>query len=551
MGEVAGRLQRAREAYAEHDWPTAYSLLREEQEIGGLAPEDLQVLGDAAWWLGLIREVLEITEDCFDAFLGAGDVEQAALAALENGFNWFMRGEPVIGSGWLSRARQLLDDLPEGFGHGLMVWMDASERLETGDTDGALAAARRLRDMAGHLEAPVLGCFGLAMEGLIEIRGGEVARGLGMLDEAMLPVVAGRVEPGWAGNLYCQMMSICHQLADVDRARHWTEVTSRFCEGFPSAVMFVGICRVHRTQLLRTGGEWDLARQQATDASVELADMNVEAVGEAHYELAEIHRLRGELTEARSACEEARRRGRDPEPGHSLLLLAEDHPAEAVESIRRVLSEVSDPLRRTRLLMAQVEIACAVGDERVADAAAQELDSLAATYRTAGFRAWADHARGLARLRQGREAEALEALSSARGGYQAMGAVYDEAVARSLLSLAHEALGDASTASAELNAATQTFELLRAEPPRRWSTEPVGAVTPLPGGLTPREAEVLLAISAGSTNRQVAASLVISEATVARHLANIFAKIDVASRTAAAAWAHRNGLAQAGRRTRT
>ena len=69
------------------------------------------------------------------------------------------------------------------------------------------------------------------------------------------------------------------------------------------------------------------------------------------------------------------------------------------------------------------------------------------------------------------------------------------------------------------------------------------APRPLPGGLTAREAEVLRAASptARPTGRSPTA-LTISDKTVSRHLANIFAKIGVSSRTAAAAWAREHGL---------
>ena len=62
-------------------------------------------------------------------------------------------------------------------------------------------------------------------------------------------------------------------------------------------------------------------------------------------------------------------------------------------------------------------------------------------------------------------------------------------------------------------------------------------------GLTPRELEVLTLVAAGRTNREISDELFISEKTVARHLTNIFNKIDAESRTQAAAWAFRNGLA--------
>jgi ATP/maltotriose-dependent transcriptional regulator MalT len=70
-----------------------------------------------------------------------------------------------------------------------------------------------------------------------------------------------------------------------------------------------------------------------------------------------------------------------------------------------------------------------------------------------------------------------------------------------------------------------------------------GPAPPLPGGLTTREAEVLRHVAAGETDRQIAAALVLSEATVGRHLANIYAKLGVTSRAAATAFALRHGLA--------
>jgi DNA-binding NarL/FixJ family response regulator len=54
--------------------------------------------------------------------------------------------------------------------------------------------------------------------------------------------------------------------------------------------------------------------------------------------------------------------------------------------------------------------------------------------------------------------------------------------------------------------------------------------------------EVLRQVATGLSNRDASRALSISEATVRRHLANIYLKLGVGSRTAAAAWAHEQGL---------
>jgi len=63
-----------------------------------------------------------------------------------------------------------------------------------------------------------------------------------------------------------------------------------------------------------------------------------------------------------------------------------------------------------------------------------------------------------------------------------------------------------------------------------------------PAGLTEREAEVLGLVAEGRSNAQIATALVLSDRTVARHLSNIFTKLDVGSRTAAAAFAFEHDL---------
>ena len=100
-------------------------------------------------------------------------------------------------------------------------------------------------------------------------------------------------------------------------------------------------------------------------------------------------------------------------------------------------------------------------------------------------------------------------------------------------------LGDEESAAAELASARALAALGAARPRRR---RPSCSPGHLPGGLTAREAEVLRLVAAGRSNPEIAATLFLSEKTVARHLSNIFTKLDVPSRTAAAAYAFDHGL---------
>lgn len=106
------------------------------------------------------------------------------------------------------------------------------------------------------------------------------------------------------------------------------------------------------------------------------------------------------------------------------------------------------------------------------------------------------------------------------------------------MGLACRELGDEETAGLELEAARDVFAGLGAGPDLARAEALLGPTRPRDvAGLTPRELEVLRLVAAGSSNREIAVMLVISEHTVARHLQNIFAKLGVSSRTAAGAFA--------------
>lgn len=502
---------------------------------------------DAAWWDGRVTEYLDAAEEAYARHLDEDDRRAAAMSAIGTAVTLLLRGDEVVGSGWLGRAERLLVELPEGPEHGYLRYVTEVEGgLEGGDFDAVVAAAEEVRRIGREHGDPNLVAGAATGEGRAKLKRGEVAEGSKLLDEAMVAVLHGDLDREWAGNIYCHLMAACHEVADVGRAAEWTERTSDWLAEQRSAALFTGICRVHRSQVLQSAGSWEQAEQEAARVCDELDHLSIESVAEAHYQLGELKRLRGQLDEAESAYEQARDRGRDPQPGLALLRLTQGRPDQAAASIGAAIRGASDRIGRARLSIAQVEIALAQDDLDSARVACAELENAADAYGTSGLEAAALHWRGALVLAEGRPDEALPALRAACRRWHRLRAPYDAARSSVLLARAYRQLGDHDAATSELASARAAFEQLGAgievrtveELAAGWS----GRGRPLPAGLTEREAEVLGLVATGKTNREVAEDLTLSEKTIARHLSNIFTKLGVATRTEAAAFAYEHGL---------
>jgi DNA-binding NarL/FixJ family response regulator len=537
--DVTATLDAARAAYEKRQWAQARTGFLAARAAGPLSAEDMAALADTAWWEGAIDQSLSAGEEAYRLFLQDDDprARSAAMLAIDIGFSWFLRGEEALGSGWISRAQRLLDGEEDCAEHGYVQSLAIDEALAMADFDGAIEAARTVAGIGTRHGDETLCAYALVGEGVALIKQGRVRQGLAALDEAMLPVVAGRVRPTWAGNIYCQLMSVCHELADLRRAGQWTDATARWCEGFSDAVMFLGVCRVHRAQLLQVHGQWALAEEEIAEVCRDLASMNVGAVGLALYELGEIRRMRGDLGGAAAAYAEAHEHGKDPHPGLALVWVAEGNPSVAVNALAACETTSKDPLVKTRLWEALVEAAVAAGNLATARVAADALDEAAATYASPGLVAAAAQSRGLFCLAAGDTAVAIDALRAARRNWRELDAPYRVARARLELAEALERSGDERGASLERDAAAAALARLGATAPMPTQGRPA-----LPDGITRREAEVLALVAQGLTNREVADRLVLSERTVARHLANLYTRIGVTSRTAATTYAHRHGL---------
>lgn len=536
-------LGEARGAFARRDWLRARDGFRAEQQAGVLTADDVYALGDAVWWLGSFREAEGCYEEAYRLYLQEGRSRQAAFAALAIAGYLFMRGEAATGSGWMSRALRLLKDEPECPEHGYVLFMDLEGALGACDFAVAAEKARQMQEIGRRFADASLVALGVAGEGRALIKQGRVRDGIALLDEAMLAALSDDLDPGWAGNIYCQLMRACYELSDLRRAGEWTQATARWCESLPAAGPFMGVCRVHRAQVFQAHGAWEQAEREAARVCEELAGFDLGTVAEGYYQVGEVRRLRGDLSAAEAAFRQAHEFGRDPQPGLALLRLAQGRVEAASASIQAALAAQSqDRLARARLCAAQVEVALAAGEIETARAASEELGETARVYGSSGLEAAAPQARGAVLLAEGRAAEALPLLRTACLLWQRLNAPYEIARVRMLLARTYDALADHDAAGLELDAAEAVFTRLGATPDTKRIAELRGGAT-LPGGLTEREAEVLAMVAAGRSNREIAGALVISEKTVARHLSNIFTKLALSSRTAAAAYAFEHNLA--------
>jgi DNA-binding CsgD family transcriptional regulator len=176
-----------------------------------------------------------------------------------------------------------------------------------------------------------------------------------------------------------------------------------------------------------------------------------------------------------------------------------------------------------------------------AESLSEELTGMAATFGIPAIRALACFARGGVLAGRGEHSAAITELRRAMHEWHGLDIPYEVARCRYLIGKAMLDLDDAESAATELDSACRTFHELGAMPAEQavLAARPVPSV---PGGLTRREVDVLRLVASGSSTPEIARALVLSHKTVERHLANIFAKLGVSSRTAAARFAFDHDL---------
>ena len=361
MTDLQVRLTAAREAAHQGNWPEALAAYEALPEGCPLSADDHAAWADAAWWLGRVAECIAAFDRAFRGYLAADQPRSAAMMALGTAATFFLRGDALGGAGWLGRATDLLAGRPECPEQGYLSYLiEVEGALDGPDQSAVAAAARRVRDLGRRHADANLVAIGLLGEGRSLLRQGDVHTGMALLDESMVLVLSGDVLPDWAGNVYCHLMSACHELADLRRARFWVEATTRWLATLPAAVV------VHRhlpgPPLAGPAGDGRLAgsEREAARVCADLADIAGAAAAEGHYQLGELARPAGRRGRRRAAYQRAHQLGRDPQPGLALLRAAQGRPDAGAASLRAaLLVETANPLARARLRAAQAEIALA------------------------------------------------------------------------------------------------------------------------------------------------------------------------------------------------
>jgi LuxR family maltose regulon positive regulatory protein len=528
---------RGRDALAAGCWDEARACFEQALECSDSA-EAWDGLAWACWWLEDGTASMRARECAYRLYKGAGDLQGAARMALwlANDHHDF-RGEKAVAQGWFARAARILDDLDPVPEHGWLAALEAEMALGRGDTAAAERLGSRARELGRDLGITDLEMLGLATEGLALTSAGDVEEGIRRLDEAAAAALGGEYED-FVGVCWtcCYMIYGCERVRDYDRAAEWCRKVEEF--GDRMRIQFVnGVCRAHYAAVLTWHGSWEQADEVLSRATTQLTAARPRWAPEGFVRLGDLRRRQGRFEEAERLFAQAERHPLAA-VGMAELSLDRGDPDVAIPLADRMLRRLplENRTQRATALELAVRAKAAAGDVDGARGHLEELRSVAHAVPTSPLRAAASFCDGVVAAAAGDHASAAVALDDAAALFAASDATFELGRTRTELARALWQLGRRDRASREAVAALEVLESTGANALRERAQEVLDKLGDRPAGpLTRRELEVLGLIAQGMRDRDIAATLTLSEHTVHRHVSNIYGKLGCSTRAAAVA----------------
>ena len=224
-GNSEDQLAAGREALQRHAWREAFEQLRGADAAEPLPPEDLELLAEAAQWVGRLDDGIAVRDRAHAAYLARGDRRRAGFIALLMSHDYFAKGQSSMGNGWIRRAERLLEADQDSIEYGHLL---RARGLLAKNPDEGLAHARAAYELATRLGDRDLAAMELLEEGRLLIAKGEVAEGLALLEDAAMLAVSGTLGPLATGVIFCDAIDVCRRLADLGRASEWTDAARQW-----------------------------------------------------------------------------------------------------------------------------------------------------------------------------------------------------------------------------------------------------------------------------------------------------------------------------------